>query len=160
MFRFDPVKSHAGHVLRGDGGRIILIGPTQEERPLPSEPTRQLETVPNPAPERDYVVRMEIPEFTCLCPRTGQPDFATLRVEYVPGPSLLELKAVKLYMWSWRDEGAFHEAVVNRVLDDLVAAAEPRWMRITGAFRVRGGIETTVAAEHGERPAAAARIGG
>jgi len=147
-------------VLRGGGGRIILNGLPEEERSLPTEPTRQLETVPNPAPERDYVVRMQIPEFTCLCPRTGQPDFATLWVEYVPGPSLLELKAVKLYIWSWRDEGAFHEAVVNRVLDDLVVAAEPRWMRITGAFRVRGGIETTVAAEHGSRPREGARIGG
>jgi 7-cyano-7-deazaguanine reductase len=127
---------------------------------VPTEPTRQLETVPNPAPERSYLVRMVIPEFTCLCPRTGQPDFGTLHVEYVPGPVLLELKSVKLYIWSWRDEGAFHEAVVNRVLDELVAAAEPRWMRITGAFRVRGGIETTVAAEHGACPADAARLGG
>lgn len=127
---------------------------------MASHPSRELETVTNPAPDRDYAVRMEIPEFTCLCPRTGQPDFATLWVEYVPDARLLELKAVKLYVWSWRDQGAFHEAVVNQMLDDLVAAAEPRWMKITGAFRVRGGITTTVVAEHGERPPGAARIGG
>ena len=127
---------------------------------MASKPSRDLETVPNPAPGRPYVVRMEIPEFTCLCPRTGQPDFATLWVEYVPGPRLLELKGVKLYVWSWRDEGIFHEAIVNRMLDDLVAAADPRWMRITGDFRVRGGIATTVAVEHGTRPPDAAEIGG
>jgi 7-cyano-7-deazaguanine reductase len=127
---------------------------------LPSQPNRELETVANPAPDRAYLVRMEIPEFTCLCPRTGQPDFATMWVEYVPGPRLLELKGVKLYVWSWRDEGIFHEAIVNRMLDDLVEAAAPIWMRITGEFRVRGGIATTVAAEHGARPPDAAQIGG
>lgn len=95
---------------------------------------------------------MQIPEFTCLCPRTGQPDFAELVLEYVPGAHLFELKSVKLYVWSWRDEGAFHEAVVNTMLDDLAAAAAPAWMRLTGYFRIRGGITTTVVAEHGVRP--------
>lgn len=127
---------------------------------MTTRPSRELETVPNPKSDRDYLVRMEIPEFTCLCPRTGQPDFATLLVEYVPGPRLLELKSVKLYVWSWRDEGAFHESVVNQILDDLAEAAQPRWMRVTGDFRVRGGIDTTVAAEHGTRPEHAARFGG
>lgn len=117
-----------------------------------AQPSRTLETVVNPAPQRHYVVRMVAPEFTCLCPRTGQPDFATLVVEYVPGGKLIELKALKLYLWSWRDEGIFHEAVVNRVLDDLVDACQPLWIRITGHFKVRGGITTSVIAAHGRRP--------
>ena len=103
---------------------------------------------------------MEAPEFTCLCPRTGQPDFATITIDYVPGPLLVELKALKLYLWSWREEGIFHEAVVNRIADDLVAACEPRWIRVTGAFKVRGGITTTVVAEAGVLPADAARLPG
>ncbi|HHN73888.1 MAG TPA: NADPH-dependent 7-cyano-7-deazaguanine reductase QueF [Acidobacteria bacterium] len=127
---------------------------------MPSSPTRSLDTVPNPAPQRPYRVRMEAPEFTCLCPRTGQPDFATIIIDYVPGPLLVELKALKLYLWSWREEGIFHEAVVNRIADDLVAACEPRWIRVTGAFKVRGGITTTVVAEAGVLPADAARLPG
>ncbi len=119
---------------------------------MPSQPSRTLETVPNPAPGRRYRVRMVAPEFTCLCPRTGQPDFATLVLDYVPGARLLELKALKLYLWGWRDEGIFHEAVVNRVLDDAVAAAAPQWLRVTGFFKVRGGITTTVVAATGTCP--------
>jgi 7-cyano-7-deazaguanine reductase len=115
---------------------------------MPSQPSRDLETFPNPQPERDYTIRIRIPEFTCLCPKTGQPDFATLHLEYVPDARCVELKALKLYAWSYRDQGAFHEAVTNRILDDLVAATRPRFMRLTAEFNVRGGIYTTVVAEH------------
>ena len=107
-----------------------------------------LDTFPNPNPERDYVIRMRMPEFTCLCPKTGQPDFATLFLNYVADQRCVELKGLKLYLWGYRDQGAFHEAVTNRILDDLVAATEPRFMRLTGEFWVRGGIFTTVVAEH------------
>ena len=110
-----------------------------------------LETFPNPSPGRDYGIHMEIPEFTCLCPKTGQPDFATLYLDYVPEARCVELKSLKLYIWSFRDQGAFHEAVTNRILDDLVAATEPRYMRLTGKFWVRGGIYTTVIAEHRQK---------
>ena len=110
-----------------------------------------LETFPNPNPERDYTIRMRIPEFTCLCPKTGQPDFATLHLEYVPDHTCVELKSLKLYVWSYRNEGAFHEAVTNRILDDLVYLMEPRFIRLTAEFNVRGGIYTTVVAEHRQR---------
>lgn len=115
---------------------------------MSTKPSQTLETFPNPNPERDYTIHMEIPEFTCLCPKTGQPDFATFLIEYVPDELCVELKALKLYMWSFREEGAFHEAVTNRILGDLVAATQPRFMRLTGKFNVRGGIYTTVVAEH------------
>ncbi len=107
-----------------------------------------LETFPNPAPERDYTIRMSIPEFTCLCPKTGQPDFATLELEYVPDELCVELKSLKLYIWSFRDRGAFHEAVSNEILGHLAAVTRPRFMRLTARFNVRGGIYTTVVAEH------------
>lgn len=107
-----------------------------------------LETFPNPSPERDYTIRMSIPEFTCLCPKTGQPDFATLELEYVPDAACVELKSLKLYIWSFRDRGAFHEAVTNEILGHLVAATQPRFMRLTARFNVRGGIYTTVVAQH------------
>jgi 7-cyano-7-deazaguanine reductase len=115
---------------------------------MSTTPSRTLETFENPQPERDYTVRIRVPEFTCLCPKTGQPDFAELLIEYVPDRLCVELKALKLYVWSYRDEGAFHEAVTNRILDDLVAATAPRFMRLTAEFNVRGGIYTTVVAEH------------
>ncbi|HWQ39782.1 MAG TPA: preQ(1) synthase [Burkholderiales bacterium] len=115
---------------------------------MPSKPSRSLETFPNPHPDRDYLIHMEIPEFTCLCPRTGQPDFATLLLDYVPDRTCVELKSLKLYVWSYRNEGAFHEAVTNRILDDLVKATRPRYMRLTARFNVRGGIYTTVIAQH------------
>jgi 7-cyano-7-deazaguanine reductase len=115
---------------------------------MPSQPSQDLETFANPQPGRDYTVRIRIPEFTCLCPKTRQPDFATLHLEYVPDQRCVELKALKLYVWSYRDQGAFHEAVTNRILDDLVAATRPRFMRLTAEFNVRGGIYTTVVAEH------------
>lgn len=115
---------------------------------MPSQPSKALETFDNPQPDRDYTVRMRIPEFTCLCPKTGQPDFATLHLEYVPDRRCVELKSLKLYVWSFRDQGAFHEAVTNRILTDLVAATAPRFMRLSAEFNVRGGIYTTVVAEH------------
>ncbi|HXI35371.1 MAG TPA: preQ(1) synthase [Burkholderiales bacterium] len=117
-------------------------------RSMRRRPSRRLETFRNPTPERDYRIRMEIPEFTCLCPMTGQPDFATLLLEYVPDRACVELKALKLYVWSYRDEGAFHEAVTNRILDDLVRATRPRYMRLEAKFNVRGGIYSSVVAEH------------
>ncbi|MCU0222865.1 MAG: preQ(1) synthase [Acidobacteria bacterium] len=120
---------------------------------MPLTPSRDLETVPNPAPDRPYRIRMVAPEFTCLCPRTGQPDFAAIEIDYVPGPRLVELKSLKRYLWSWRDEGIFHEAVTNRVLEDLVQALDPAWLRVTGHFKVRGGITTVIAAQHGIPPA-------
>ncbi len=115
---------------------------------MPIAPSRELETFPNPAPERDYTIRIRVPEFTCLCPKTGQPDFAELTLEYVPDRLCVELKSLKLYVWSYRDQGAFHEAVTNLILADLVGATLPRFMRLTAEFNVRGGIFTTVVAEH------------
>jgi len=115
---------------------------------MPSKPAKTLETFPNPAPDRDYLIHMEIPEFTCLCPKTGQPDFATLVLDYIPDKTCVELKSLKLYIWSFRNEGAFHEAVTNRILDDLAKATKPRYMRLTAKFFVRGGIFTNVVAEH------------
>ncbi|MFZ4499367.1 MAG: preQ(1) synthase [Burkholderiales bacterium] len=111
-------------------------------------PSRDLETFPNPKPERDFHIHMEIPEFTCLCPKTGQPDFAHFTLDYIADQRCVELKSLKLYMWSYRDEGAFHEAVTNRILDDLVAATDPRFMRLTARWYVRGGVFTNVVAEH------------
>ena len=115
---------------------------------MPTRPSKQLETFDNPHPERDYIIEIETPEFTCLCPKTGQPDFASITLQYVPDEKCVELKSLKLYYWSYRDEGAFHEKVTNTMLDDFVAASNPRFMRVTGKFNVRGGIYTTVVAEH------------
>lgn len=115
---------------------------------MTTQPSKDLETFPNPRPGRDYTIRITMPEFSCLCPKTGQPDFAELLLEYVPGDRCVELKALKLYIWSFRDEGHFHEDVTNRILDDLVKATHPRFMRLSGEFNVRGGIYTTVVAEH------------
>lgn len=116
--------------------------------PTSTGPGKELETFVNPGPERDYTIRIEIPEFTCLCPKTGQPDFATLKLEYIPDKLCVELKSLKLYVWSFRDQGAFHEAVTNEILSDLAAVLSPRYMRLTARFNVRGGIYTTVVAEH------------
>lgn len=115
---------------------------------MPTQPSKELETFINPMSSRDYTIRIRIPEFTCLCPKTGQPDFAVINIEYVPDNRCIELKSLKLYMWSFREEGAFHEAVTNQILEDLVQACEPRFMRISAEFNVRGGIYTTVVAEH------------
>ena len=118
---------------------------------MPSRPSKRLQTFPNPAPERDYRIHMEIPEFTCVCPMTGQPDFATLVLDYIADRACVELKSLKLYVWSYRDQGVFHEAVTNRILDDLVRATRPRYMRLEARFSVRGGIRTNVIAEHRKR---------
>ena len=115
---------------------------------MSTQPSKDLETFANPHPERDYTIRIRMPEFTCLCPKTGQPDFATLHLAYVPDQACIELKSLKLYIWSWREEGAFHEAVTNRILGDLVAACQPRYMHLRAEFMVRGGIYTPVVAEH------------
>lgn len=117
---------------------------------MSTRPSKNLQTFPNPAPQRDFHIHMEIPEFTCLCPMTGQPDFATLILDYIPEKTCVELKSLKLYIWSFRDEGCYHEAVTNRILDDLVQAIKPRFMRLTTKFYVRGGIFTNVVAEHRE----------
>jgi 7-cyano-7-deazaguanine reductase len=113
-----------------------------------THPDRTLETFSNPAPGRDYTIRMSVPEFSCLCPKTGQPDFAHLKLEYVPDERCVELKSLKLYVWSFRDRGSFHEAVTNEILEHLVSATQPRFLRLTAEFNVRGGIYTTVVAEH------------
>lgn len=121
---------------------------TSDSPPAAPQPSRALDTFPNPAPARDYQIHMQIPEFTCLCPKTGQPDFATLVLDYVPDALCVELKSLKLYVWSYRDRGAFHEAVTNAIADDLVAALAPRFLRLTARFNVRGGIFTNVVVEH------------
>ena len=120
---------------------------------MSTEPSKDLETFPNPQPGRDYQIQFTCPEFTCLCPKTGQPDFATFTIRYIPDRLCVELKSLKLYLWSFRDEGHFHEDVTNRILDDLIGAVEPRKMTVVGDFKVRGGIHTVVTAEHrgGER---------
>ncbi len=115
---------------------------------MSTEPSKTLDAFPNPKPARDYEIRFECPEFTCLCPLTGQPDFATIRIRYTPDERCVELKSLKLYLWSYRNEGAFHEAVTNRILDDLVAVLDPRRAEVEGDFWVRGGIRTVVVARH------------
>lgn len=128
---------------------------------MSTQPSTHLETFPNPSRENDYTIRMTLPEFTCLCPKTGQPDFATFELEYVPDERCVELKSLKLYMWSFRDRGAFHEAVTNQIADDLARACEPRFLRLAGKFNVRGGIYTTVVVERrkgGWQPAPAVEL--
>ena len=128
---------------RKDSGVPIDLAPRRSTRP-----SKTLETFPNPSPDRDYEIRFECPEFTCVCPMTGQPDFAVIRITYVPDRLCVELKSLKLYLWSYRDEGAFHEAVTNKICDDLVAAIAPRSITVTGKFWVRGGITTSVVVTH------------
>jgi 7-cyano-7-deazaguanine reductase len=118
---------------------------------MTAKPSKSLETFPNPHPERDYEIAFEAPEFTCLCPMTGQPDFATIRIRYTPDQKCVELKSLKLYLWSYRDEGAFHEAVTNRIADDLIAALDPRVLFVEGDFYVRGGISTKIKVEHRQK---------
>jgi 7-cyano-7-deazaguanine reductase len=117
-------------------------------RPNSAQPPHDLEWFQNPRPGRDYEIRFDCPEFTCLCPKTGQPDFATIRIHYTPAERCVELKSLKLYLWSYRDQGAFHEDVTNRILDDLVLLLAPRRLRVIGDFMVRGGIHTVVEAQH------------
>ena len=119
---------------------------------MPSAPSKELQTFANPKPDRNYEIRFECPEFTCLCPMTGQPDFATIRIRYVPDQLCVELKSLKLYLWSFRDDGHFHEAVTNQILDDLAGLLAPRFCEVEGDFLVRGGIHTLVTARHGEPP--------
>lgn len=118
---------------------------------MPTRPSKEIEVIPNPAPGRDYEVRFGCPEFTCLCPRTGQPDFATIHIRYTPDRRCIELKSLKLYLWSYRNEGAFHEKVTNQILDDLVAACKPCSMTVEGDFYVRGGIHTVVTANYSKK---------
>jgi 7-cyano-7-deazaguanine reductase len=125
---------------------------------MSTQPSRKLDTFPNPAPARDFRIHMEIPEFTCLCPKTGQPDFATLILDYVPDKRCIELKSLKLYIWSFRNEGTFHEAVTNQILDDMVRAIKPRYMHLTARFFVRGGIFTNVSVQHLQRGFKLARV--
>ena len=115
---------------------------------MPTQPSRELETFDNPYPERDYTIEISCPEFTCVCPKTGQPDFADIKISYVPDLQCLELKSLKVYFWSFRNEGTFHEAVTNRILEDLVAACQPRRLTVIGDFNVRGGLHTVVTAEY------------
>ena len=128
--------------------KTLAVAPVDLASRRPAAPSRKLETFPNPTPGRDYEIRFECPEFTCVCPMTGQPDFATIRIAYTPDQLCVELKSLKLYLWSYRNEGAFHEAVTNRILDDLVDAVRPRKMEVTGDFFVRGGIHTVVVARY------------
>lgn len=119
---------------------------------MPTEPTKILATFPNPSPKRDYEIVMECPEFTSVCPKTGQPDFGKITIRYIPHELCIELKSLKLYLWSYRNEGVFYEKVTNLILDDLVAACQPRWMEVVGEFNVRGGISSTITASAGKRP--------
>jgi 7-cyano-7-deazaguanine reductase len=148
MQRFRVKTSAWSEAARRTFFSAAILTESSSRLKMSTRPERQLETFDNPNPGRDYLIRMEIPEFTCLCPKTGQPDFATLYLEYVPDRRCVELKSLKLYIWSFRNEGAFHEAVTNRILDDLSAATAPRFMRLTAKFYVRGGIFTTIVAEH------------
>ena len=137
------------------------LDPNRKVTPRTSErasPSKILDTFANPKPDRDYLISFECPEFTCLCPKTGQPDFATVHIEYVPDRLCVELKSLKVYLWSYRDQGAFHEAVVNRILDDLVGATSPRRMTVEGDFWVRGGIHTVVRATHPSTAPAAQKL--
>src|SRR6266516_55673 len=115
---------------------------------MSTKPTKKLKTFPNPNPERDYEIAFEAPEFTCLCPMTGQPDFATIRIRYTPDQKCVELKSLKLYLWSFRNEGTFHEAVTNRIANDVIAAIDPRFLEVEGDFYIRGGIKTKVTVSH------------
>jgi 7-cyano-7-deazaguanine reductase len=118
---------------------------------MPTQPSKTLESFPNPNPERDYEIAFEAPEFTCLCPMTGQPDFATIRIRYVPDQKCVELKSLKLYLWSFRDQGTFHEAVTNRITNDLISILDPRFIEVEGDFYVRGGIKTKVKVTHSKK---------
>ena len=125
-----------------------MVSPIKADENMAAKPSNDLQTFDNPEPGRDYTIDMTLPEFTCLCPMTGQPDFATLRLQYVPDRLCVELKSLKLYIWSYRDQGAFHEAVTNKILTDLAAALSPRYIKLTAEFNVRGGIHTSVTVEH------------
>ena len=131
--------------------KALAVAPVDLAARRATSPAKRLETFPNPSPRRDYEIRFDCPEFTCVCPMTGQPDFATIKISYTPDKLCVELKSLKLYLWSFRDEGAFHEAVTNRILDDLVAALKPRRCEVVGDFLVRGGIHTVVVARYPDK---------
>jgi len=135
-------------IALGAGAETVTVTPKDLSQRRPTAPAKALETFANPNPKRHYEVRFDCPEFTCLCPMTGQPDFATIKIAYTPGASCVELKSLKMYLWSFRDEGHFHEAVTNRICDDLVSALKPRKLEVIGDFWVRGGIHTVVIARH------------
>jgi 7-cyano-7-deazaguanine reductase len=142
-------------------GGSVAVGTREAPSTPPSAPSRQLDVFPNPAPERDYLIQFDIPEFTCHCPLTGQPDFAQLRIDCIADRLCIELKSLKMYMWSFRNEGAFHEKVTNDIASDMVAAIDPRYLRITARWNVRGGITTHVVVEHrkkGWKPQAGAAL--
>ena len=119
---------------------------------MPTKPSKKIETFPNPEPKRGYEINLTCPEFTCVCPKTGQPDFATIRITYIPDKLCVELKSLKIYLWSYRDEGAFHEKVTNQIMADLVKALRPRYIEVTGDFMIRGGIHTVVTVRRGHKP--------
>ena len=137
--------------------KTLAVAPLDLASRRAAAPSRKLETFANPTPSRDYEIRFDCPEFTCVCPMTGQPDFARVTITYVPGPSIVELKSLKLYLWSFRNEGHYFEQVTNQILDDLVRATRPRRMSVIGRFNVRGGITTTVVARFTPEHAAASR---
>jgi 7-cyano-7-deazaguanine reductase len=139
-----------GHADRASNSNKVRVSGCLA-RTMSTKPSRTLQSFPNPNPERDYEIAFEAPEFTCLCPMTGQPDFATIRIRYVPDGRCVELKSLKLYLWSYRDEGAFHEAVTNRIATDLIEAIDPRFIEVEGDFFVRGGIHTKVRVDHRKR---------
>lgn len=147
---YHTAHASATPLARRGSSHLDLTAPSSGCTPrlVSTQPSRELETFANPKPERPYVIRFECPEFTCLCPKSGQPDFATIRIRYSPALLCVELKSLKLYLWSYRSVGAFHEAVTNQILDDLVAATQPRSMTVEGDFFVRGGIHTVVEASY------------
>ncbi len=143
-------RSTTSHPLKKD----LAVGerkPRSDSTSGRASPSKRLDVFPNPNPERDYLIHMQVPEFTCLCPLTGQPDFAIFTIDYIPDRLCVELRSLKLYAWSYRDEGAFHEAVTNHVLEDLASATRPRYMRVTARWGVRGGIFTNIVVEHRKR---------
>ena len=132
-------------------GKALAVGARAKPATAPSAPSRHLDVFPNPAPQRDYVIQFQVPEFTCFCPLTGQPDFAHFTIDCIADKLCIELKSLKMYMWSYRNDGAFHEKVTNSILDDMVKAIQPRYLRITAKWYVRGGIYTNVVAEHRQK---------
>jgi len=146
-----PGSGSKSGVRKAKGAPPLAVGERAKPASLPSAPSRQLDVFPNPAPERDYVIQFQVPEFTCFCPLTGQPDFAHFTIDCIADKLCIELKSLKMYMWSYRNDGAFHERVTNEILDDMVEAIQPRFLRITAKWYVRGGIYTNVVVEHRQK---------
>ncbi len=143
-------KAAAKPATKASTKAVTKAAPKMREMPVnpPSRPSKELHVFPNPAPQRDYVIQFQVPEFTCFCPLTGQPDFAHFTIDMIADEYCVELKSLKMYMWSYRDEGAFHEKVTNTILEDIVKVTNPRFIRITAKWYVRGGIYTNVVVEH------------